>query len=95
MSISALCIASTGPWRDDGLCPHFEAAARLSRDFAAHAQDRRYLAVLQGELREERAMDDWLLKGADGMVRVVGPDTAGAKRALLTSRPLAVRGGAR
>ena len=38
-------------------------------------------------------MDDWLLKGADGMVRVVGPDTAGAKRALLTSRPLAVRGG--
>ena len=38
-------------------------------------------------------MDDWLLKGADGMVRVVAPGTAGAKRALLTSRPLAVRGG--
>ena len=70
-----------------------KAAARLSKAFAAHAQDRRYLAVLQGELREERAMDDWLLKGADGMVRVVGPDTAGAKRALLTSRPLAVCGG--
>ena len=38
-------------------------------------------------------MEDWLLKGADGMVRVVAPGTAGAKRALLTSRPLAVRGG--
>ena len=33
-----------------------KAAARLSKAFAAHAQDRRYLAVLQGELREERAM---------------------------------------
>ena len=64
-----------------------KAAARLSKAFAAHAQDRRYLAVLQGELREERAMEDWLLKGADGMVRVVAPDTPGAKRALLTSRP--------
>ena len=70
-----------------------KAAARLSKAFAAHAQDRRYLAVLQGELREERAMEEWLLKGSDGMVRVVAPGTAVAKRALLTSRPLAIRGG--
>ena len=56
-----------------------KAAARLSKAFAAHAQDRRYLAVLQGELREERAMEDWLLKGADGMVRVVAPGYAGRK----------------
>lgn len=69
-----------------------KAAARLSRAFSEHAQDRRYLAVLQGRLEAERSLEDWLLKGADGMVRVVPPDAPGAKRALLTTRPLAYRG---
>ena len=71
-----------------------KAAARLSADFAAHAQDRRYLAVLRGELPGEIALEDHLLKDpATGMVRVAPPDTPGAKRARLISRPLARRDG--
>ena len=51
-----------------------KAAARLSKAFAEHAQDRRYLAVLQGTLSGERVLEGRLLKNpADGMVRVVGP----------------------
>ena len=71
-----------------------KAAARLSKAFAAHAQDRRYLAVVQGTLSGERMLEDWLLKNpADGMVRVVGPDTPGAKLARLKSTPLCSRDG--
>ena len=70
-----------------------KAAARLSADFAAHAQDKRYLAVLQGEAGP-MALEDWLWKdGRTGTVRVVPPETPGAKRASLESRPLAVRDG--
>ncbi len=71
-----------------------KAAARLSEGFAAHVQDKRYLAVLQGELREAVALEDALLKdGRTGMVRVVPPETPGAKEARLKSRPLATRDG--
>lgn len=70
-----------------------KAASRLSQAFARHAQDRRYLAVLQGRLEAERRLEDWLRKDADGMVRVVSPDAPGAKRALLVTRPLACRSG--
>ncbi len=71
-----------------------KAASRLSAAFAEHAQDRRYLAVLQGELRALRTLEDDLVKdGATGMVRVVPKGTPGAKRARLDTRPLAVRDG--
>lgn len=71
-----------------------KAAARLSAAFAEHAQDRRYLAILQGELTGERTLEDDLLKDpATGNVRVVSPGTPGAKRARLVTRPLAVRQG--
>ena len=71
-----------------------KAAARLSAAFAAHAQDKRYLAVLQGELKGPRTLEDWLLKdGATGMVRVVPKGTPGAKQARLDTRPIAVRDG--
>lgn len=71
-----------------------KAAARLSESFRSHAQDRRYLAVVEGELRKETELRDFLLKDArTGMVRVVKPDTPGAKQARLISRPLALRGG--
>ena len=71
-----------------------KAAARLSETFARHAQDRRYLAVLQGELTGARTLEDDLLKdGRTGMVRVVRPGTPGAKHARLDTRPLAVRDG--
>ena len=71
-----------------------KAASRLSAAFAAHAQDKRYLAVLQGELAGERTLEDWLVKdGATGTVRVAAPDSPGAKCARLTTRPLASRDG--
>ena len=67
-----------------------KAASRLSAAFAAHAQDRRYLAVARGELAGERVLEDELVKdGATGMVRVAAPGAPGAKRARLRTRPLA------
>ncbi len=71
-----------------------KAASRLSAAFAAHAQDKRYLAVLQGELAGERTLEDWLVKdGATGTVRVAAQDSPGAKHARLKTRPLATRDG--
>ena len=71
-----------------------KAAARLSAAFAEHAQDKRYLAVLQGELDGERTLEDELVKDpATGTVRVARPGTPGAKRARLSTRPLARREG--
>ena len=71
-----------------------KAAARLSAAFAGHEQDKRYLAVLQGELTRPLSLEDWLIKdGRTGMVRVVAPGTEGAKPARLASAPLASRDG--
>ena len=71
-----------------------KAASRLSRAFAEHAQDKRYLAVLQGTLPGPRVLEDDLWKDpATGTVRVVPPDTPGAKHARLTTSPLCTRGG--
>ena len=71
-----------------------KAAARLSRAFAAHTVDKRYLAVLQGRQEGERVLRDFLRKDeSTGMVRVVSPQAPGAKEARLISRPLAYRQG--
>ena len=70
-----------------------KAAARLSAQFAAHSQGRRYLAVVRGDMRGERRLVDYLAKGGDGIVRIVGENAPGAKRAELVTRSLAVRGG--
>ena len=71
-----------------------KAASRLSADFAAHAQDKRYLAVAQGALERPLELEDWLLKdGATGSVRAVSEGTPGAKLARLETRPLARREG--
>ena len=71
-----------------------KAAARLSAAFAAHEQDKRYLAVLQGTMPGELTLEDALLKdGRTGMVRVVAPETPGAKAARLRTRPLSLRQG--
>ncbi len=71
-----------------------KAAERLSRDFAGHGQDKRYLAVVQGEMTGGRALEDWLVKdGKTGMVRVCDPNEPGAKRARLKTTPIASRGG--
>ena len=69
-----------------------KAASRLSEAFRTHEQDRRYLAVVEGELAGERSLTDWLLKDVrTGMVRAVKENTPGAKQARLITRPRAVR----
>jgi 23S rRNA pseudouridine1911/1915/1917 synthase len=70
-----------------------KAAARLGAQFQAHAQGRKYLAVVEGALEAPARLSDHLLKGADGMVRVVPEGTEGAKRAELMTTPIAVRSG--
>lgn len=70
-----------------------KAAARLSEQFAKHSQGRRYMAVTRGEWRNAAHPTNFLLKGRDGMVRIVAEGAPGAKRAELISTPLACRGG--
>ncbi len=71
-----------------------KAAERLSRDFAGHDMEKRYLAVARGALKAPRALEDWLVKdGKTGMVRVCDPNEPGAKRARLKTTPIASRGG--
>ncbi len=70
-----------------------KAAQRLSDAFASHTVDKRYLAVLQGVLREPKTLKNWLLKdGATGNVRAVSEGVSGAKQALLDTRPIEQRG---
>lgn len=67
-----------------------KAAARLSAQFAGHEVDKRYLCVLQGELKMPLALEDWLLKDErTGMVSVVPEGTPGAKLARLLTQPIA------
>ena len=71
-----------------------KAASRLSEAFRTHEQDRRYLAVVEGEIKGERSLTDWLVKdGRTGMVRAVKEGTPGAKQARLITRPQALREG--
>ena len=70
-----------------------KAAARLSEQFAKHAQGRKYFAVTRGQWNAPAHPVDFLLKGGDGNVRVVGPTTPGAKRAELISTPVATKDG--
>ena len=74
-----------------------KAASRLSEAFAKHEQDRKYLAVLQGELREKREMVNYLLKTETGKnkftVQAVPENTPGAKRAVLESEPIQIKNG--
>ena len=68
-----------------------KAAGRLSEQFRLHTAKKQYLAVLEGELTEEKTLENSLLDKQGENVRVV-PDTAqGAKKARLTTYPLAVR----
>ena len=69
-----------------------KAAQRLADAFAGHTVDKRYLAIVQGEMSGERQLTDWLYKDeATGNVRAVPDTTPGAKRAQLITRPLASR----
>ena len=69
-----------------------KAASRLSEVFRSHAQDRHYLAVVEGAVRAPLELENDLVKdAATGNVRAVTPGTPGAKHARLFSRPLACR----
>ena len=71
-----------------------KAAARLSETFRTHEQDRRYLAVVEGEIAGERELKDFLLKdGKTGMVKCVKAGTPGAKEARLKTAPIAHKDG--
>ncbi len=70
-----------------------KAASRLSETFRAHQQDRRYMAVVEGDLPQPFAPVDYLIKDSSGMVRVVAADTPGAKQARLESTVIARRDG--
>ena len=71
-----------------------KAASRLSEAFRTHEQDRRYMAVVEGEIKKETELKDFLLKdGKTGMVRCVKESTPGAKAARLITRPAAVKNG--
>ena len=70
-----------------------KAAARLSAAFSGRAVQKRYLAVLRGELTGPLSLCDWLRKDPDGMVRVTPPDATGAKEARLDTEPLCARDG--
>lgn len=70
-----------------------KAAKRLSEAFRLHAVDKRYLAVVRGPVAQPLHLVDYLKKDeASGMVSVVDEGTAGAKRAELTSTPIASAG---
>ena len=67
-----------------------KAASRLSEAFRTHEQDRRYLAIAEGEIPGEKTLVDFLLKdGKTGMVRAVKEGASGAKQAKLITRPIA------
>ena len=69
-----------------------KAAQRLADAFQKHSVDKRYLAVVQGEMKSEMRLVNWLYKDeATGNVRAVPETTPGAKRAELITRPIACR----
>ena len=75
------------------LCRTSKSAERMTRQFADRTVDKRYLCVARGDISAELRLEDWLRKGADGMVRITGPDEPDSKRALLTAEPLARKSG--
>jgi 23S rRNA pseudouridine1911/1915/1917 synthase len=66
-----------------------KAAARLTAAFCGRDVEKIYLAVVRGAPKAPGALEDYLVKGADGMVRAVACGAPGAKRAALSFRPLA------
>ncbi len=69
-----------------------KAAARLSAQFRTRAPAKRYVAVVEGELKGSGRCVDFLVK-RDRHVRVVDPDAPGAREARLRWRALGSRDG--
>lgn len=67
-----------------------KAAERLSKQVQSKQMNREYLTVVRGSTASQGELCDWLLKDPKtNMVRVVPPNTPGAKEAILTYRRLA------
>ena len=70
-----------------------KAAARLSEQFAAHTNTKKYLAVAEGEIPGETRMECWMTQKQGQNAKIASKETPGAKRAALVSRPLCFRDG--
>lgn len=74
-----------------------KAASRLSEQFRKRTVDKVYFAMVEGKLEGEGELVDWLQKTHDAetgtRVKRVAAGAAGAKRAVLRWRSLAVGGG--
>ena len=71
-----------------------KSASRLSAQFSAHTTDKRYYAVVQGELFEKTEFTDYLVQNEKtGMVVKAREGDEGAKKAVLSSDPIARRDG--
>ena len=70
-----------------------KAAARLSKQFAEHTNEKKYLAVLEGEMYAPQRLECYMLQKQGQNARIVEKDVPGAKFACLESRPLCVREG--
>ncbi len=70
-----------------------KAAARLSKAFSGHNLEKIYLAVAKGGIEIPGSLTNFLVKGADGTVRVAGAGEPGAKEARLSYRPLKIHEG--
>ncbi len=70
-----------------------KAAGRLSDQFRRRAVEKRYLAVVAGQLEGQGERVDGLLKGSGGSVEIVPVDHPDAQRAALRWRTLAASAG--
>jgi len=71
-----------------------KAASRLSEQFSNHTAEKLYYAVLQGEMRGARTLENALLQDEKtGMVKEAKPGAAGAKIARLHTEPVSVKNG--
>ncbi len=71
-----------------------KAASRLSSQFSAHTTEKKYYAVLQGELQKKTEFTDYLKQNEKtGMVVKAIETDEGAKKAILISDPIARKNG--
>ncbi|MHB1316074.1 MAG: RluA family pseudouridine synthase [Christensenellales bacterium] len=67
-----------------------KAAARLSKQFLEKTANKQYLAVVRGQTPEADTLEDYLVKGADRMVKIADAADADAKLARLCYRRVGV-----
>ena len=68
-----------------------KAAARLSKQFAEHSARKKYLAVLEAELKQPLKLQNYLLQRQGQNTRVTDSEAGGARYASLESEPLCTK----